>query len=174
MFKWVRSLLCTDTPEKFITSSMFVDSTKVYLEDFVDQIYDTKKFEKWFNFFPIVWLKFDKEHFDVGCTGTIRFTIPPFYYKLTVTKVKDKKCFELVSSGGMVRGIACIRFNEENGRFVLDHPLHLHGINMLVHTYYSVFLASGHVPFMNWRYKFLKKNLIKEVKRREGKCKNEA
>lgn len=168
MFNWIKKLLSTDTPQEFITSSVFISSDEVDFDDFVEQVYDTRKFEKWFNFFPIVWLRFDKERFDVGCTGIIRFSMPPFYYKLTVVEITPDKSFELIGSGGMVTGTAKMKFSKVDGGYLLEDPHYLSGNNMLLHKYYSILLAPGHVPFMNWRYRILKRNLAKETQRKRN------
>ena len=169
MFKSLRKLFSTDTPEELINSSLFMRSDEVDLETFMDYIYDTDKFSKWFNFFPIIWLKFDKKHFDVGCVGTIRFACPPFYYRLKVVKVIPNQSFECIGVNGLLKGRASMKFTVTKEGITFEDPHYLSGINMLVHKYYSLFLAPNHVPYMKWRYKILRKMLLKEMAEKKGK-----
>lgn len=174
MLKWFKNLFSPNTEEEFITSSIFIKSDEASLEDFFNQIYDTEKFCKWFNFFPIVWLSFDKKYFDVGCTGTIRFTMPPFYYKLEVVNVISNEVIELIGVDGLLGGRARMRFTKKEDGYLFEDPHYLSGNNRLIHKYYSLLLAPNHEAFMNWRYSILKKNLINETLiKRKGKSLNE-
>ncbi|MCK4259554.1 MAG: hypothetical protein KAX49_11290 [Halanaerobiales bacterium] len=164
----IRKLFSLIKKEAYINSSTLIRSDEASREDVFDHIYDIKKFTKWFNFFPFCWLSFDKEKFDVGCTGTIRFTIPFFYYKLKVVKVIPNKSIEFISSDGPLKGNASFTFTQTEDGIVFGDPHHLTGRNKLIHLYYSIFLAPNHIKFMNWRYKILKKNLLIETKKRKG------
>lgn len=172
--KWFRKLFSTQKTEELITSSLFIRSDEAELKDFFDQIYDTDKFCNWFNFFPIVWLNFDRRYLEVGCTGTIRFSLPPFYYKLQVVKIKPYESIELIGIGNTLEGKALFRFTKNGDGYVFEEPHYLTGKNMLIHKYYTLFLAPNHGPFMNWRFSILKKNLINETfKKKKGKIQND-
>lgn len=174
ILKWLRKLFSNEKEEELITSSLFIRSDEAELKDFFEQIYDTEKFCKWFNFFPIVWLSFDKKYFDVGCTGTIRFSLPPFYYKLQVVKIVPYEFIEMIAIGDTLEGRALFTFRKKGDGYVFEDPHYLLGKNMLIHKYYTLLLAPNHEPFMNWRYSILKKNLIDEtLNKKKGKLHND-
>lgn len=167
ILKWFKKLFSTNITEELISSSLFIRSDEAELEDFFDQIYDTEKFCKWFNFFPVVWLSFNKKYLDIGCIGTIRFTLPPFYYKLKVIKVVPNESIEFVGIDGLLEGKALFTFTKKEDGYIFEEPHYLSGNNILIHKYYTLFLAPNHEPFMNWRYLVLKKNLINEALKKE-------
>lgn len=173
MSKWSTNLFSRNTEKKTIDASVLIQLDENYIEDVFQQVYDTEKFCRWFNFFPIVWISFDRKYMEIGATGTIHFTIPFFYYKLRVIEVIPNKFIKLEGAGGMMRGGgAFFNFEQNEDGIILSDPHVLSGVNVLIHKYYSYFLAPGHVPFMNWRYSILKKNLFKEIKKKERRKEN--
>ncbi|MBC2581422.1 hypothetical protein [Clostridium sp. DJ247] len=166
--KWIKELFSKNTEVKKINASVFIPVDEEHIEDVFQQIYDIEKFYKWFNFFPVLWLSFDKKYMDVGCIGTIRFTMPFFYYKLKVVEVIPNKCIRLEGAGGMVSGKAFFNFIIKEDGILLENPHYLVGINKLLHKYYCYCLTPNHPPFMNWRYSILKKNLFNEIEKKKG------
>lgn len=165
--KWVKRLLNTEMKEELMTSSVLIKSADASLEDVFEHVYNTEKFYKWFNFYPIVWLTFDKKQLEVGCEGTIRFTLPPFKYTVEVTEVIPNERIEFLGTKGLLRGKISFVFSENEEGYVFEEPHYLVGKNSLVHKYFTMLLAPNHVPFMRWRYKVLKKNLAKDLSKRK-------
>lgn len=162
MFASIKKILIDNTWTINFPTSLFIKKDEAELDDFVQQIYCTANFEKWFNFFPFVWVTFDREYFDVGCTGTFRFLFPPFSYKMTCIEAIHNECYKAVFSG-MMKGGARASFIQKESGILLDHPLKVSGKNKLIHIYYWLFLRPPHLRFMNWRYSILKKNLIRQA-----------
>lgn len=157
-----------------IRSAVFIPLDKKDINFLYEQVYDREKFYKWFNFFPVLWINFDKEHMEVGCVGTIYFTMPLFYYKLKVVEVIPNKSIRLEGVGGFVRGKAYFNFILTDGGITLENIHILSGNNRLLHKYYVYCLVPNHLPFMNWRYSILKKRLFKEIRKRKEIKKNES
>lgn len=164
--KWLKKLWCTNVEEELMTSSVYIKSTETELDDLYEHIYNTEKFYQWFNFYPIVWLTFDKDYLEVGCEGTIRFTMPPFKYTVQVTEVIENERIEFLGTKGLLRGKISFIITQKEDGFVFEEPHLLAGKNHWVHKYFMFFLAPNHQPFMKWRYKILKKQLLKIKKAR--------
>lgn len=147
--------------EKLLSASVFFESDEASKEEVFNHIYDTEKYSKFLNIFPIVWIRFDKKYQEVGCTGTIRFLFPPFHYKMQVVKVVPNEYIELECVGKTMKGRAMMKVTQKPGGVLYEEPHWLAGTNSLINTYYWKCLAPNHANFMKWRYTILKKNLAK-------------
>ncbi len=144
-----------------LPTRLFIRAKEGTKEEFFDQFYDTKKFRRWFNVIPIVWITFDRDYLEEKCTGRITFMMPLFSYKFICKKIIPNKYIELEVSG-LMRGTIRASFNQQSDGVLMEHPMELQGINIFVHLYFRLFLGANHEAFMNWRYKVLRNNLIKE------------
>jgi hypothetical protein len=151
-----------------LPESLFIRSDEASLEDFVQQFYDTDKFCKWFNFFPIVWARFDKAHLDVGCTATFKFSCMPFSYKMTCVEVIPNQSYKM-EIRGLMRGQSVMHFTRKDDGVLYENTITISGINKFVHTYYRLLLSPHHPKFMVQRLAIMKKSLIAETKKRRRK-----
>ncbi len=162
MFSKIKGLFeKQDLPEKCIYASVFFDTKDATKEEIFEHIYDTDKYCKWLNLFPILWIKFDKKYQEVGCTGTIYFSLPPFKYRLRVVKVIPNECIELESANGLLKGTGIMKLIQKENGVLYEEPHYLAGINRFVHMYYWKLLAPNHDAFMKKRYEILRKNIAK-------------
>jgi hypothetical protein len=148
-----------------IRSSVFIPISQDNTGIVFDHVYNREKFHKWFNFVPVLWISFDRKQMEVGCNGTICFTMPLFYYKLKVTEVIMGKSIVLNGAGGPMRGKAYFNFYPADGGVILENIHILSGNNKFLHKYYVFCLVPNHLAFMNWRYSILKKQIKKELER---------
>ncbi len=148
-----------------IRSSVFIPISQDNTGIVFDHVYNREKFHKWFNFIPVLWISFDRKQMEVGCNGTICFTMPLFYYKLKVTEVIMGKSIVLNGAGGPMRGKAYFNFYPADGGVILENIHILSGNNKFLHKYYVFCLVPNHLAFMNWRYSILKKQIKKELER---------
>lgn len=149
-------------------SSVYIPVQNKDISTVFKQVYDRKKFYKWFNFFPVLWINFSREQLKVGCIGTIYFTLPLFYYKLMVVKVIPDKSIMLEGVRGPMKGKAYFNFRFTKGGIILENSHTLTGRNRWLHLYFVYFLLPFHAPFMAWRYSVLKRNVRKEVRKGKG------
>lgn len=149
--------------EKVEINAVFsIDEKDSSLEDIFQQVYNSKNYTSWFNWKPFVWLSFDQEYLDVGCKGVVHFTIPPFKYELSVVNVKKNELIELRSDDNrLFYGSAKMKFYKKEGKIYYEDPHILYGRNVLIHKYYSIFLAGKHVPYMMQRFEKLRSILLK-------------
>lgn len=153
--------------KKIDINAVFVmDENKGSVADVFEEVYEAKNYTKWFNWKPFVWMVFDKERLDVGCTGTVHFTVPPFKYSLSVVDVKENEFIEFATEGRLFNGTARMEFYAKNGKVYFEDPHVLQGKNVLIHNYYRLFLSGNHVPFMQSRFKKLE-NRIMEKRRKD-------
>ncbi len=148
-----------------IRSSVFIPISRNDVDIVFDYVYDREKFHRWFDFIPVLWISFDRSHLDIGCVGTICFTMPLFYYKLKVTEVVMGKSIVLNGAGGPMRGKAYFNIHPADGGVILENIHILSGKNKLLHKYYVFCLVPNHLAFMNWRYLVLKRLIKKEFER---------
>ncbi len=173
MLKRIKNYFLTEAPPEFdFPSSLFIKTEEASLEDFVQQIYDTKKFRRWVSFFPFVWLRFDQDKCDEGCTGTFYF-FPPFTYRFTFVEVIPNRQYK-AKVWGLIEGEIAGHFTAKEDGVLYEHPFRFRAVNRLVHIYYWLFIRPPHLPFMAWRYGILKRKLIKETQRKRKEKTNEA
>ena len=109
--------------EKVNINAVFrIEKKYADLEQVFQQVYDTDCYTRWFNWKPFVWLSFDQKYLEEGCKGIIRFTIPPFRYELTVTRVEKNRIIEFQSDGRLFGGTARMEFYEKDGNIYYDDP----------------------------------------------------
>lgn len=146
-----------------IRSSVFIPISQSNRGIVFDHVYNRAKFYKWFNVIPVLWICFNQRQMEVGCIGTIRFTMPLFYYKLKVTKVIMGKSIILKGTDGPMQGKAYFNFYPTDGGVLLENIHILSGKNKLLHKYFVLCLVPNHLAFMKWRYSVLKKQIKKEL-----------
>ncbi len=157
-----------DNKEKIeIRSSVFIPVPEDETGIVFDHVYNREKFHKWFDFIPVLWIRFDRKQMESGCIGTICFTMPLFYYKLKVTKVIMGKSIVLCGAGGPMRGKAYFNFYPAEGGILLENVHILSGKNKFLHKYYVLCLVPNHLAFMKWRYSVLKKQIKKELENKK-------
>lgn len=151
--------------EKVNINAVFrIEKKYADLEQVFQQVYDTDCYTRWFNWKPFVWLSFDQKYLEEGCKGIIHFTIPPFRYELTVTRVEKNRIIEFQSDGRLFGGTARMEFYEKDRNIYYEDPHILFGKNRLIHKYYCWFLAGKHVPYMESRFQILRKFLLNQQK----------
>lgn len=151
-----------------IRSSVFIPVSQNDTGIVFEHVYNREKFNKWFNFIPALWISFDRRQMEVGCIGTICFTMPIFYYKLKVTEVIKGKSIVLNGAGGPMRGRAYFNFYPADGGVILENIHILSGKNKFLHKYYVFCLVPNHLAFMKWRYSVLKKQIKKELEKNKN------
>ncbi|HLR35315.1 MAG TPA: hypothetical protein VK071_08335 [Tissierellales bacterium] len=109
-------------------------------------------------------MNFNRDHLDVGCTGRVSFTIPPFSYELGVIELKKNEYIKFESDGKYFGGTAEMKFYEKNGHLHYEEPHRLYARNNFIYWYYKKLLADNHVPYMESRFKKLEKVLTKSNK----------
>lgn len=148
-----------------INAILEIDEPEIKIDDVFNYVYCAKNYYKWFNMKPFVWMKFDKDFLDVGCTGRVYFTIPPFSYELTVVDVKINEYIKLESKNKLFGGSAFMKFYTKNGKIYYEDPHILYSHNKIIHKYYCLLLAGKHKPYMNNRFKVFKKKLLNEKRK---------
>lgn len=143
-----------------ISTQLLIRSEEASQSDFFDQLYQVRKFRRWFNVLPMVWFTADQEYFELGCKGRIYFGFPFFFYNITCTKLVPNQLVEL-SISGWLDGKITISFVEQEHGILMDHLLDVAGKNLFVHLYYKQLLSVNHRFFMHWRYTVLRKRLRK-------------
>jgi hypothetical protein len=166
MLKVIRKFLFTKPPVMSFPSNVFISSEEASLEDVVQQIYDTKKFCRWVNFFPFVWVSFKEKYADIGCTGRFFFFLTPFSYKITFSEVIPNRRYKAKVSG-LINGEISGEFIETEDGVIFEHPFTFTAVNNFVHVYYNLFIKAKHLSYMEWRYKLLKGNAIKEAQQKK-------
>ncbi|MDF2839876.1 MAG: hypothetical protein K0Q99_647 [Clostridia bacterium] len=166
MLKAIRKFLSAEPPVMSFPTTIFIPSEEACLEDVVQQIYDTKKFCRWVNFFPFVWVHFKGKYTDVGCTGRFFFFLTPFSYKITFSEVIPNKRYKAKVSG-LINGEISGEFIKTEDGIIFEHPFTFTAANNLVHVYYNLFIKARHLPYMEWRYKLLKENAMKDAQKRK-------
>ena len=159
-----RNSMNSKLPKMSFPSYFFIRSDEASLEAAVDQIYNTKKFCRWVNFFPFAWAHFDQEYADVGCTGRFYFFATPFRYKVEFIDVIPNKRYKAAVSG-LIKGEISGNFIQIENGVLFEHLFTFTAANWLVHAYYNLTVKPPHLPYMAWRYMIFKKNAIKDTQK---------
>lgn len=151
--------------ELVFDTSLTIKKTDVDIEDFFNQFYVTDKFHRWFAQPPVVNIKFNKKHLDVGTRAKFIFRCLPFSYKMRCVEVKKNKYIRSEFYGRVSGGVR-VKFIERDDEIYMDHLLTLCGNTFFIHIYYLIACSLPHKPYMYIHLQKLKKEAIKETRLR--------
>ncbi len=155
--------------EIVINSKLILPSDAYTIGELFEVVYRTRRFARWFNFVPFVWMLFDKERLEVGCSGRLFFSLPPFTYQLTVTEVVHNAHIQFHSQSKHFFGKADMHFYVEGDFIVYEEPHVLKATNFFIYYYYKWLLAGHHDRYMQFRFK----SLVKQIHQMRGEVLNE-
>lgn len=153
--------------ELVFPTELFIRKEEADIDCFFDQLYDAKKFRRWFKQQPFVDIRFDGEKFDVGNNAKFIFRCLPFTYQARCTKVVRNERIEAVIYGN-VTGYIKVKFTETEDGWHMHHVLALRGNTMLTHMHYLAACSLPHIPFMILHFRKLKQMAIMDTKRKGG------
>lgn len=149
-----------DNRKAFILKTkIFIEEHKCTKDQLFAQIYNTRKFYRWFSWAPIVDIKFNCNHLKEGSIAKLTFLCPPFSYYIRCKKVIINESIE-VEIGGSVCGYIKTDIIRTKKGYYLKHEISIRGKTLLIHIYYFFACAIPHYPYMKWRLEKMKEYLI--------------
>lgn len=135
------------------------DAKKISDDDFLMSMKDIKRFKKWFNFYPFIWITSKNSKLFEGAVLQMKggFVIPIFFnFDIVITEIGHNNINGKIS--GKFEGIAEIETTTINGVTHFRKTLTVWSENKRAVKSYTRGAKIFHCPYVKWRAnKFVKK-----------------